>query len=94
MKTVSETTGEAVVKFSISDTGIGIPGEKIDHIFSPFTQVDGSVTRKYGGTGLGLAIVRRTITAHAGTVTVTSSCGKGTSFLLLLPMRLSSFPMY
>ncbi|OKZ41538.1 MAG: two-component sensor histidine kinase [Odoribacter sp. 43_10] len=76
---------EAVLKnqmlqITISDTGCGISPEYLDTIFDPF------VTYKPDGTGLGLAIVNRTITAHAGTVTVTSSCGKGTSFLLLLPI--------
>ena len=71
---------DQMLQITISDTGCGISPEYLDTIFDPF------VTYKPGGTGLGLAIVSRTITAHAGTVTVTSSCGKGTSFLLLLPI--------
>ena len=71
---------DQMLQITISDTGCGISPEYLDTIFDPF------VTYKPDGTGLGLAIVRRTITAHAGTVTVTSSCGKGTSFLLLLPI--------
>lgn len=80
VKTVSETTGEALVKFSISDTGIGIPVEKIDHIFSPFTQVDGSVTRKYGGTGLGLAIVKSIVEMMGGRIGVETAEGQGSTF--------------
>ena len=71
---------DQMLQITISDTGCGISPEYLDTIFDPF------VTYKPDGTGLGLAIVNRTITAHAGTVTVTSSCGKGTSFLLLLPI--------
>ena len=71
---------DQMLQITISDTGCGISPEYLDTIFDPF------VTYKPDGTGLGLAIVSRTITAHAGTVTVTSSCGKGTSFLLLLPI--------
>ena len=58
----------------------------MSHINYAFEQADNSDNARKQGTGLGLAIVNRTITAHAGTVTVTSSCGKGTSFLLLLPI--------
>ena len=71
---------DQMLQITISDTGCGISPEYLDTIFDPF------VTYKPDGTGLGLAIVSRTITAHAGTVTVTSSRGKGTSFLLLLPI--------
>lgn len=69
-----------ILQITISDTGCGISPESLDTVFDPF------VTYKPDGTGLGLAIVKRTIAAHAGTVTVTSTYGKGTSFLLLLPI--------
>jgi len=65
--------------FSVSDTGIGIPDDKLDSIFDPFTQVDGSSTRKYQGTGLGLGIVRRLVTLMGGNVSVASEMGRGTS---------------
>lgn len=69
-----------MLQIIISDTGCGISPEYLDTVFDPF------VTYKPDGTGLGLAIVKRTVEAHAGTVTVTSICGKGTTFSLLLPI--------
>lgn len=77
---VSETRDEAKIKFSIKDTGIGIPGEKVDQIFNPFTQVDGSVTRKYGGTGLGLTIVKSIVELMGGNIGVETEEGLGTEF--------------
>lgn len=71
---------DQMLQITISDTGCGILPEYLDTVFDPF------VTYKPDGTGLGLAIVKRTITAHGGTVTVTSTCGKGTTFSLLLPI--------
>jgi PAS domain S-box-containing protein len=65
--------------FKVSDTGIGIPADKIDIIFDQFTQVDGSYTRKYGGTGLGLCIVKKLIDGMGGHIRVTSELGKGTT---------------
>jgi len=64
--------------FSVSDTGIGIPDDKINYIFEPFTQVDGSFKRKFQGTGLGLGIVRRLVTRMGGTISVASEEGVGT----------------
>ncbi|MBI3773266.1 MAG: response regulator [Gammaproteobacteria bacterium] len=70
----------------VSDTGIGIPKEKIAALFSPFVQADNSTTRKYGGTGLGLAICKRLIEMMGGTINIESDCGKGTRVEFLLPL--------
>lgn len=71
--------GRTRVFFCITDTGIGIPEDKIDLMFDPFTQVDGSASRKYQGTGLGLGIVHRLVTMMGGTITVSSEEGRGTT---------------
>ncbi len=70
----------AILRFSVADTGIGIPADRVDHAFSTFTQVDSSATRAFGGTGLGLSIVKRLAQMMGGTVGVDSEPGKGSKF--------------
>jgi len=80
--------------FSITDTGIGIPADKLEHIFEKFTQADASTSRKYGGTGLGLAITTYLVELMGGTLTVRSEPGKGSvfSFTIRLPRQLEEQP--
>ena len=80
VKTVTETEDRVAVEVAVSDTGIGIPKDKLDTIFQVFTQADGSTTRKYGGTGLGLTISQRLVGMMGGEIKVESREGKGTTF--------------
>lgn len=72
--------GENLVIVSVTDTGIGIPPAKMNDIFEPFHQLDGSTTRKYGGTGLGLSLVRQIVEAHGSMLEVQSAEGRGSTF--------------
>ncbi|MCT7949688.1 PAS domain S-box protein [Ancylothrix sp. C2] len=83
----SSSVGRYVV-FTVSDTGIGIPKEQLETIFEPFTQADVSTTRKYGGTGLGLAIGKRFCEMMGGNITLTSQCGVGSTFTVVLPANI------
>lgn len=81
---VSEIAGQ--IQFTVSDTGIGIPAERIREIFEPFHQLDGSVTRRYSGTGLGLAMVNQILKAHGTVIKVTSQPESGSCFSFLYPI--------
>lgn len=74
------------VRISVRDTGIGIPREKLSHIFDRFYQVDSSTTRAREGTGIGLALVKDLVELHHGTITVTSEPGRGSEFVVSLPL--------
>ncbi|MEO5377039.1 MAG: ATP-binding protein [Magnetococcus sp. DMHC-6] len=75
-----ESGDQDYIKFSISDTGIGIKESQIEDIFEPFRQADGAVSRRYGGTGLGLSICKQLIHAMGGIIQVESAVGKGSVF--------------
>lgn len=78
----------AELLFKVSDTGIGIPAEKHSFIFEPFTQSDGSSTRKYGGTGLGLSVCKRLVELMGGKIWLESAPGRGSTFYFQVPLGL------
>ena len=80
LELISETDDTATIQFAIIDTGIGITTEDKNNLFQPFTQVDASITRKYGGTGLGLAICQQLVTLMGGKIGLNSEIGKGSKF--------------
>ena len=78
---------QSAVKISIEDTGMGIPKEHLPRIFERFYRVDRDHSRQLGGTGLGLSIVKHIIESHGGTVKVQTALGKGSSFILTVPLE-------
>ena len=86
-----QRSGEkTVLGFSVTDSGVGIPAEKLNTIFEPFTQADLSTTRKFGGTGLGLTISSRLLDLMGGTIRATSVVGVGSTFSFSIPFGVSS----
>jgi PAS domain S-box-containing protein len=85
VKLIAETDDTATIQFGIIDTGIGITPEGQNKLFQPFSQVDASITRKYGGTGLGLAICQQLVTLMGGQISIRSELGKGSEFFFNLP---------
>jgi PAS domain S-box-containing protein len=77
------------ITFTVKDTGIGIPADKISQLFQPFSQLDSQLNRHYAGTGLGLALTRKLARLHGGDVTVTSILHQGSTFTLFLPELLT-----
>lgn len=75
---------QVTIQFSLSDTGIGIPANRLDHIFKDFEQASHETTNTYGGTGLGLAIVKRLVELQGGSISVRSEEGKGSTFSFIL----------
>ena len=81
----TEEAGVSWLTFAVSDTGIGIAEDKVEHVFEEFAQADNSTTRDYGGTGLGLAISKRFCKLLGGDLSVQSELGEGSTFTILIP---------
>ncbi len=82
---LSEERNRVILSFKIQDTGIGMTDSDMEKLFIPFSQVDASLTRKYGGTGLGLSICKRMVDLLGGTIEVTSTINVGSTFVFTLP---------
>ncbi|MCX6597744.1 MAG: ATP-binding protein [Acidobacteria bacterium] len=89
---VERTATSGTLRLAVSDTGIGVPVEKQQHIFNAFAQADGLVARQFGGTGLGLAITRELVRLMGGTVQVQSKPQEGSKFTVEFPFALSPGP--
>ena len=85
LQVIVSPTAPGRLEFEVRDTGIGIPADKLNSIFEPFTQADGSHTRQFGGTGLGLTITRRLVSLMGGRLWAQSAPGAGSSFFFELP---------
>jgi len=84
---VHASTAQNSLEFSVIDTGIGIERQDLERLFSPFTQVDSSLTRRFEGTGLGLALVKELAELHGGSVQVKSEVGRGSTFTVSIPWQ-------
>jgi signal transduction histidine kinase len=74
----------------VSDTGIGIPPDKIATLFSEFRQTDATIASEYGGTGLGLSITKKFVEMHGGRIWVESELGRGSAFMFEVPLRVTT----
>jgi signal transduction histidine kinase len=76
---------EGLIRFSVTDTGIGIKPEDQTKLFKPFVQIDGKLSRQYEGTGLGLSLAKKLVELHGGHIEMQSEFGKGSCFTFILP---------
>ncbi len=84
---MNQDEDRAMVEFVLTDTGVGIPADKLSIIFEPFIQSSSDTARRFGGTGLGLSIVKRLVTLMHGTISIASALDKGTTVTFVLPLR-------
>jgi len=92
VRCVADFPDRSELQFVVRDTGIGIPTDKLDHIFKAFAQADASTTRRFGGTGLGLAICTRLVSAMGGQLQVRSEVGHGSEFYFTISLRKACLP--
>jgi signal transduction histidine kinase len=83
---------DGLLRYRVSDTGIGIPPDQLEQVFGEFRQVDAAITREFGGTGLGLSITKKFVELHGGRIWVESDLGKGSRFFFEIPLRCEGGP--
>jgi signal transduction histidine kinase len=84
---ISVERRNGLLRYRVSDTGIGIPPDQLERVFGEFRQVDAAITREFGGTGLGLSITKKFVELHGGRIWVESDLGQGSSFFFEIPLR-------
>jgi GAF domain-containing protein len=87
--TMAVAQNDGLLRYSVADTGIGIPADKIGSLFTEFKQTDATIASEYGGTGLGLSITKKFIEMHGGRIWVESEPGRGSTFLFEVPLRVN-----
>ena len=83
---------DGLLRYRVSDTGIGIPPDQLEQVFTEFRQVDAAITREYGGTGLGLSITKKFVELHGGRIWIESELGQGSRFFFEIPLRCEGGP--
>ena len=83
---------DGMLRYGVSDTGIGIPPDQLEQVFTEFRQVDAAITREYGGTGLGLSITKKFVELHGGRIWIESELGRGSRFFFEIPLRCEGGP--
>ena len=83
---------DGLLRYRVSDTGIGIPPDQLEQVFTEFRQVDAAITREYGGTGLGLSITKKFVELHGGRIWIESDLGQGSRFFFEIPLRCEGGP--
>jgi len=90
---VADLGGVHELELTVEDSGVGIPADRLDAVFTPFTQADNTITRKFAGTGLGLSITDRLTRLMSGVIRVQSTVGKGTTFRVRVPLEVCDSPL-